>query len=474
MNRTIRIGMLLMYVGFIGVGAVLADTVIPSNTTYSGSLSGNIQVWFAVPVEVDGNLSVTLTPSDGVNIALMLCTPEKNQLVSNDSWGQPLTLSITGVKSDTFYISLWGYYQADQSHGFTLTTVFSAATLKNDIEPNDSTAYAKTFPLNGTVTGHIGYDGRWASNPADEFDWWRITTVEDGALTVTIGQVEPVNLQLAIYRPDGASVIAAADTWGNTTKLTIENLRDGTLFIRVAKYAWNFTPYTLWNEFKPAPGDNDPEPNDSTGGASELAIGEQFRGHLGYNGFRDDYGVDTVDWWHFTLEDTSALLITLTQVASANLRMLLYKDDGITLVHGGSDTWGGGYQMYIAEPLPGKYYLKVATYGVFDSYMLILSESPIMGIGDIKNVPARFELLQNYPNPFNPTTIIEYSLPHESTVKLIVYNVSGQQVSELKNGFETAGKHTVSWDAADMPNGIYFYTLQASGFNETKKMLLLK
>lgn len=473
MNRAIRIGMLLMCVGFTGVGVVLADTVIPANTTYSGSLSGSVKVWFAVPVPVDGNLSVTLTPSDGVNMQLMLCTPEKNQLTSNDCWGNPLTLSVNGVKSDTFYISLWGYYQTAASHGFTLTTVFSAATLENDNEPNDSTAYAEILPLNGTITGHIGYDGRWASNPADGIDWWRITTVGDGALTVTVTQVEPVNLQLAVYRPDGTTVITAADTWGNTTRLTIENLRDGTLFIRVAKYAWNFTPYTLRNEFTPAPGDNDPEPDDSTGSASELAFNANIGGHLGYNGFRDTYGFDSMDWWHFALVDTSALSITMTQVASANLRMQLYKDDGITLVNGGSDSWGGGYRMDIAEALPGMYYLKVSTYGVFDSYMLTLSNSSLTGIAET-NVPARFELLQNFPNPFNPTTIIEYSLPQEGIVKLIVYNASGQQVMILKNSFETAGKHTVSWDAADLPNGVYFYRLQAGGFNETKKMLLVK
>ena len=479
MNRTIRIGMLLMYVGFIAVGAVLADTVISSDTTYIGSLSGNIRVWFAVPVEVDGNLSVTLTPSDGVNMQLHLCTPEKNGIATNDCWGNPLTLSVNGVKPDTFYIGLWGYYGADVSHGFALTTVFSAAILENDIEPNDSTAYAKMLPLNGTVTGHIGYDGRWASNPADEFDWWQITTVEDGALTVTIAQVEPVNLHLAIFRPDGASVIVSADTWGDTTRLSIENLRDGTLFIRVAKYAWNFTPYTLWNEFTPAPGDNDPEPNDSTGGASELAIGVHFGGHLGYNGFRDNYGFDTVDWWHFTLEDTSALWITLTQVASANLRMQLYKDDGITLVHGGNDTWGVGCEMNIAEALPGKYYLKVDTYGVFDSYMLILSDSPLTGIGDIKveqtlNVPARFELLQNYPNPFNPTTTILYQLPKSSFLKLSIYDIKGRLVEILVNERKNSGYYSVNWNAENVSSGIYFYQIDADDLSSVKKCLVVK
>lgn len=474
MNTTIRTGMLFMFVGLIGIGAVLADTVIPLNSSYNGTLSGNTSVWYAVPVGADGNLSVTLTPSDGVNIALILSSPEKAQIASNDSWGNSLTLSINGIKPDTYYISLWGYYPSDQSHGFTLTTVFSEAALKNDNEPNDSIAYAKILPLNDTITGHIGYDGRWGSNQADEIDWWQITTVEEGALTVNISQVDPVNLQLAIYSPDGTSVIAGADTWGNTTKLTIENLRAETVFIRVYKYAWNYTPYTLWSEFTPAPGVNDPEPNDAMVNASELAIGEHSGGHLGYNGFRDNYRVDTVDWWHFTINKTSPLLITMTQLASANLMMQLYKVDGNTLIHGGSDTWGKGYEMNIAEALPGEYYLKVGTYGVYDSYMLTLTGPSTTGIEDKTNVPNRFELLQNFPNPFNPSTTISFELPEKHYVSLRIYDILGQETATLFEGFREAGTYSVRWDASGFADGVYFAVMKAGDISRIKKMVLKK
>ena len=90
------------------------------------------------------------------------------------------------------------------------------------------------------------------------------------------------------------------------------------------------------------------------------------------------------------------------------------------------------------------------------------------------STPTVFNLLHNYPNPFNPSTTIEYLLPEEIHVKLTVYNISGQKVSVLTNNIEPAGRYSVIWDAGNMPNGIYFFMLQAGEFAETKKMLLLK
>ncbi|HDY86979.1 MAG TPA: choice-of-anchor D domain-containing protein, partial [bacterium] len=88
--------------------------------------------------------------------------------------------------------------------------------------------------------------------------------------------------------------------------------------------------------------------------------------------------------------------------------------------------------------------------------------------------PSEFALMQNIPNPFNPTTIIEYKIPVETHVRLVIFNVSGQQVAVLKNDIEAPGKYSVIWNSNDMPSGLYFYRLRTGGFNETKKMMLVK
>jgi hypothetical protein len=98
--------------------------------------------------------------------------------------------------------------------------------------------------------------------------------------------------------------------------------------------------------------------------------------------------------------------------------------------------------------------------------------------GDLSN-PDQFQLGQNFPNPFNPTTVIGYKLPVNSNVKLSIFNVLGQKIKTLANGFQNSGEHSLVWDATDEKNnsvssGIYFYCLQTEEMNLQKKMLFIR
>ena len=95
-------------------------------------------------------------------------------------------------------------------------------------------------------------------------------------------------------------------------------------------------------------------------------------------------------------------------------------------------------------------------------------------------VAESFALSQNYPNPFNPSTVISFTLPRASEVKLRVYNILGQQVKELINSESMpAGDHTVEWQGDNfggdkVSSGVYFYRLEAGGEIASKTMILLK
>lgn len=91
-----------------------------------------------------------------------------------------------------------------------------------------------------------------------------------------------------------------------------------------------------------------------------------------------------------------------------------------------------------------------------------------------QNISNECFLKQNYPNPFNPTTEISYSLPRQSRVTLMVYDILGRVVEALVDEVRPAGQYTVEWNAARHPSGVYSYRLQAGNFVETKKMLLLR
>jgi hypothetical protein len=88
--------------------------------------------------------------------------------------------------------------------------------------------------------------------------------------------------------------------------------------------------------------------------------------------------------------------------------------------------------------------------------------------------PNVYYLSQNYPNPFNPTTNIEFSIPERSHVTLKVYDVLGNEVATLVDGWMESTNHQVTFDGSKLASGIYYYTLMAGNFSSTKKLILLK
>jgi len=89
------------------------------------------------------------------------------------------------------------------------------------------------------------------------------------------------------------------------------------------------------------------------------------------------------------------------------------------------------------------------------------------------NTPKQFRLLQNYPNPFNPITNIKYEIPKDVNVSIKIYDILGREVFSF-NEYKLAGSYEVQFDGTNFASGMYFYKLEADGFSDTKKMVLLK
>ncbi len=105
--------------------------------------------------------------------------------------------------------------------------------------------------------------------------------------------------------------------------------------------------------------------------------------------------------------------------------------------------------------------------------------------GDVSNIsinllnngiPDKYSLSQNYPNPFNPSTKINYEIKSSGFVSLKVFDLLGKEVAQIVNEKQTAGSYAVDFSSSEfnLPSGIYFYTLNAGEFKETKKMVLVK
>lgn len=98
----------------------------------------------------------------------------------------------------------------------------------------------------------------------------------------------------------------------------------------------------------------------------------------------------------------------------------------------------------------------------------------VTSVNNETGIPEQYSLSQNYPNPFNPSTKIDFSIPKNSIVTLKIYDILGKQVGVLVNKEFTAGSYTVDFNAASLAAGVYFYTINAGDFTDTKKLVLVK
>jgi hypothetical protein len=174
---------------------------------------------------------------------------------------------------------------------------------------------------------------------------------------------------------------------------------------------------------------------------------------------------------------------------SAAAGTIVYATTGSTVAGYGIADATGRYVLFGVAPgtytvyadLPGTESLdsKTATVsysgtGIPLGAVVDLSLSVVTDVEAAADRPVDFTLAQNYPNPFNPSTIISYQLPTAGHVDLRVYDVLGREVAVLVNGVQTAGTHSVTFNASSLATGVYMYRLTSGSMTDVKKMLLMK
>ncbi|MCI0473048.1 MAG: T9SS type A sorting domain-containing protein [Ignavibacteria bacterium] len=101
-------------------------------------------------------------------------------------------------------------------------------------------------------------------------------------------------------------------------------------------------------------------------------------------------------------------------------------------------------------------------------------QGPLTGTGNLNSAPGKYSLEQNYPNPFNPRTIINYQLPTNNFVRIVVYDINGREMETLFNGMKAPGSYSIDFNGSSLSSGIYFYRIQAGDFTDVKKMIMIK
>ena len=104
----------------------------------------------------------------------------------------------------------------------------------------------------------------------------------------------------------------------------------------------------------------------------------------------------------------------------------------------------------------------------------IPADLPSFSITTNPTIPVKTALLASYPNPFNPVTNISYVLSVDGDLSITVYDLQGRQVTELMNGFQSAGHYSIKWNATDFASGIYMLRMTTNEYQSAQRIILLK
>ena len=193
-------------------------------------------------------------------------------------------------------------------------------------------------------------------------------------------------------------------------------------------------------------------------------------GNWTLTGYTNQNSVDSV---------VSALFVSSANdifIGTFGLGVLYSADNGDSWVEINSGLPSGSIIFSFIVNQDGKI-LAGTSMGIFRSL------EPVVSVDDHTfNLPISFLLAQNYPNPFNPRTKIKFTIPsaiasgtkQSQLVTLKVYDILGIEIETLVSEEKQTGTYEITWNAANLPSGIYFYQLKAGSFVETKKMILMK
>lgn len=202
----------------------------------------------------------------------------------------------------------------------------------------------------------------------------------------------------------------------------------------------------------------------------------ESNGHASYGGnyslssgiFASDYHVFSIVWnsksIQWFVDGTKYVTVDITPAGLA----AFHKNNFIILNLAVGGNWPGNPDATTIFPQK-----------MLVDYVRVYQEIPASANEDEGNLfPDQFKLENNFPNPFNPETEIGYQVKSSSFVKLKIFNVLGNEVATLVNEEKSAGKYSVKFDTTNnnspLPSGIYYCTMTAGSFSETKKMVLLK
>ena len=355
--------------------------VLPLNGSASGRLGysrNNYNTvdptdWYKVTTNADGDLSVSVTNSAGVNTGLYLYDVNAASTLTsvNIAPGKSGSVSIAHVGPNQTY-----YLQVYLNGGYGAYTVGSKLTPfagVNDSEPNDTSAQANPLLINVPVSGRLGFS-RATYNTVDPTDWYKITVPRDGSLRLSVSTDSNLNAGLYFYDVGPGGQLGSVNIVpGGKDGFTIEHLGPGATYYMQVYLNGGYGAYTLKATFLPDDSPNDAENNDTLATAVPMTAPlVRVGGHLGYS--RSSYGeTDGADFYKVTAKagNFDAYII---ESAALRADLYLYDSNGSQLFNTPVDPTGKAHLAYNI-PADGNYYLLVYRTGGYGNY--IINDTPI-------------------------------------------------------------------------------------------------
>lgn len=387
--------------------------------------------------------------------------------------------------------SSWGS-ATSQNYQLSLTAIYC----DDANEPNEEMLTATLIDIEETLTAYQWRQINTVQVNADE-DWYQIIIPTPGVLKLTLlNWVATYNWgsdydRLHVYNAAGTEIGfrggngcyswmmgSANDTTPHVTEMNLSH--SGKYFLRYhAGAGYSTTPYKLTTSFTPV---NDIyEPNNSFETATLITDNSWYPA---YEWRSIDSSMNVIgdeDYYYFVAPQAGSYSVTLNGWIpiynwGADYDWLTVYDVNHNAVGANPLAWMMGTNPYNFNiPSAGTYFLRLHCGGTssIQGYQIKLTGA-LVDVEDTTPLPKEFSLSQNFPNPFNPTTTIQYSIPKNEYVKIVLYNMLGKEVLTLVDKEMEAGSYDIKLTGNNLASGAYFYKMEAGNFIETKKLLLLK
>lgn len=347
-----------------------AARVLPLGGSGNGSIDGDNTVeWWKVTTTGNGELTVNATFSESPGAYVRLYDVNGTRELR----GIWVDGTVTGnlsypVASGTYYVSVSRW--SNRNYSYTLANSFAPASFAVDPEPNNVFSSAVRMPLDGFVTGQLGY---YKNSLKDDADWWQIDITQNGELTIQAEFTESPGAYVRLYDVNGTRELRGIWVDGTVVGNLSYPVAPGTYYVSISRWSNRDYSYTLENSFAPASFAVDPEPNNVFSSSVTMSLNGTVTGQLGYYG---DAVKDDADWWKINVVQNGQLTIDVEFTKSPGAYLRLYDVNGNRELKGiwidGKVVDGFSYQL-----APGAYYVSVSRWSDRDySYALSASFEP--------------------------------------------------------------------------------------------------